>query len=590
MVNIQDLPPELLTRIIFFIAPPRGPLLPSVAEYLKARLPDQPRLSHEVRLPHELTGETEISANAQALADMDDASEPSEDHASEGAGWEDDLDDKKQVYSRPHRNLRNVCLVSRLFRDLAQPFLFYSFDDTGLSGPLVQTVSFARTIYTRPELGKHVRELDIMYPLDGNEMPMPLSGEDATFFTAAIKSLRLGEQEQDWISGLTRRVDLSVLTALLVNQTPHLRVLCLPGEFVRMGPLDHLMNLKPTLLSELQSFSFEGEDEFLGIDIASHHRLFTLPKLNEVDVTFANLLDKTFPASWAPGTLGVEKAGFRRCHMDLGGLRRFMQACKVLKSFSYNSFLSAVPRPSRKPGFNAEQAYEAILSHKDTLEHFELVFAGSILDMESFGEQVTDLGKLGSFRDFPVLESLIIGHALLPPHPQLPPSLKKFYIEDCNTSIREMVDLIADDCKKGLYPNLTVFKVFSSDITEAVKLPGQVIPAGKTPEQCFSSLRDLFKDTKVDFIIAPYRMWDLDAFMDYDDYEDEDDMDFDDEMDLNRYEFQLGEGFGPGRPGGNILDDFHNLIRAIGYTDSDHDTDRSWVTEEDDEDMYEELD
>lgn len=578
MVNVQDLPPELLTRIIFFIAPPRGPLGPIFAEYLKACL------------PHELTRETETIAHTQALADGHDASEPSEDHASEGAGWEDDLDDKKQMHNQSHRNLQNLCLVSRLFRDLAQPFLFYSFDDTGMSGPLVQTVSFARTIYTRPELGEHVRELDIMYPLDGDEMPTGLSDEDATFFTAAIKGLQLGDQEQAWISGLTRRTDLSVLTALLVNQTPHLRVLFLPVESVRMGPLDHLMNLKPTLLSELQSLSFEGEDEFLGIDIASHHRLFMLPKLNEVNLTFANLLDKTFPASWAPGTLGMEKADFRRCHMDLFGLKRFIQACKVLKSFSYNSFLSGVPRPSRKPGFNAKQAYEAIRSHKDTLEHFELVFAGSIFDMESFGGEVTDLGKLGSFRDFPVLESLTIGHALLPPHPQLPPSLKKLYIEDCNTSIREMVDLIADDCKNGLYPNLTVFKVFSSDITEAVKLPGQVIPAGKTPEQCFSSLRNLFKDTKVDFMIAPYRMWDLDDLMDYDDYEDEDDMDFDDEMDLDRYEFQLGEGFGPGGRRPNILDDFHNLARGMGNTESDQDTDRSWVTEEDDEDMYEELD
>jgi hypothetical protein len=429
-----------------------------------------------------------------------------------------------------------------------------------------------------------------MYPLDGDEMPKPLTGEDEKFFTAAIKNLQLGDQEKTWISGLTSHVDLSVLTALLVNQTPHLRELFLPGESVRMGPLNHLLSLKPTLLSELQSFSFEGEDEFLGIDIAHYHSIFTRPELKEVSLTFANLWDKTFPASWAPGTLGVEKAVFRRCYMDVGGMRRFTQACKALKSFRYNSFLSGMPRPSRKPGFNAAQAYEAILGHRDTLEHFELIFAGSILDMESLGGQVTDLGKLGSFRDFPVLESLSIGHDLLPPHPEFPASLKTLYIEDCYTSIRDMVGLIADDCRKGLYPNLTVFKVFSSDITEAVKLPGQIIPAGQTPEQCFLSLRDLFKETKVDFMIAPYRIWDLDDFMDYDDYEDEDDMDFDDEMDLNRYEFQLGEGFVPGGPGGNILDDFHTLARAMGLADSDHDTDRSWVTEEDDENMYEELD
>lgn len=562
MLNIQDLPPELLTRIFFFIAPPRGPISPDVIEELKAR---------EAR---ELSNNAKASANTNA--DGDDASKPSQDHGIDDSDWEDDMDDKNgKVYSRPHKDLRNICLVSRLFRDLAQPFLFYSFEETGLAGPLVQTVSFARALYTRPELGEYVRELDIMYPLD-DEKPKPLSAEDAKFFGAAIKSLQLGDQEKTWISGLVNRVDLSILTALLINKTPHLRELFLPGDSIRMGPLSHLLSLKPTLLSELQSFSFEGEDEFLGIDIATHYQIFTLPKLKDVNLTFANLLDKTFPASWAPGTLAVEKAVFRRCHMDVGGLRRFVQACKNLKSFTYNSFLSGMPRPCRKPEFDTSQAYEAILPHKDTLEHFELVFAGSILEMESLGGHLTDLGKLGSFRDFPVLESLSIGHNLLPLHPQFPPSLKKFYIEDCISSIRDMVGLIADDCKKGLYPNLTVFKVFSTDITEAIKLPGQIIPAGKTPEQCFSSLRDLFNGTKVDFMIAPYQVWDLDDLMDYDDYEDDDDMDFDDELDLDPYEYQLGEGFGP--PTGTIFD---NLARALGYNGPDYDSDRSWETEED---------
>ena len=243
MVNIHDLPPELLTRIIFFIAHPRGPTPPGIIEALKATRPE------------ELANETKASTNTQA--DADGASNRCS-YVNESDSEVDLPDEMDRLYSRPNVNLRNICLVSHLFRDLAQPFLFYKFEETGGAGPLVQTLRLARVLYTRPELGEHVRELDIMYPLDGDETPKPLTGEDATFFTAAIKSLQLGDQEKTWVSGLTRHVDLSVLTALLVNQTPHLSELCLPGESVRMGPLNHLLNLKPTLLSELQSFSFEG--------------------------------------------------------------------------------------------------------------------------------------------------------------------------------------------------------------------------------------------------------------------------------------------------------------------------------------------
>ncbi|KAJ5380386.1 uncharacterized protein N7496_002814 [Penicillium cataractarum] len=584
MVNLQDLPPELLTRIVFFVAPLRGPLPPG---YLEEKLAQK--------------RDNNVNASAGACANTNGIN--NNDTLDGDDGWDDvdEMDDRKEpkketLYSRAHRDLRNLCLTSHMFRDLAQPFLFYNFEDTGMAGFLSQTVAFTRALYLRPELGEHVRELDIMYPLDDEDRPKPLAAEDLALFESAIKDLQLGDKEKIWLSGL-KRLDLSVLTALLINRAPHLREMFLPAGQVRMDPISHLLDQNPSLLSELQSISLEGDDEELDFDLAPYNKLITLPKLKEANLEFGTITNETFPATWAPGTIAAEKLSFLRCHMDVVGMQKFIQACKRLTSFSYKNFRidlhEEMPISWRKPEFNAPQFYEAILSHKDSLENLLLTFAYDPWDLENLEEHLARRGKLGSFRDFPNLGTVWIAHALFPEHPEFPPSLKTLHVADCESSIRDMVGNIAADCQKGLYPNLTEFKVFARDITRPIKLPGQVIPEGKTPEQCFTSLRDLFKDTKVDFQIVPDQLWGLRDLMAEDDYEgygnyDDDDMDYGD-IDMDEYEFQLGSDFGPergfGPSSGAIL---NALARALGNPhaahpfDDDGASDNSWETEEDD--------
>jgi hypothetical protein len=99
---------------------------------------------------------------------------------------------------------------------------------------------------------------------------------------------------------------------------------------------------------------------------------------------------------------------------------------------------------------------------------------------------------------------------------------------------------IAADCKNGLYPKLTHIKVFAIDITQPIKLPGQRIPEGKTPEQCFLALKDMFKGTNVNFRILPYEL------PDFDDY---DDLDLEYDEDLGFEEDYLEPGFEEHQPG-----------------------------------------
>lgn len=548
---------ELLSRIVFFVAPLRGPIPPDFFKKATTKKPDN-----------------------DANANGDDASRLNKD--TDGINNKNEKGPPGLGYSTHYKDLRNLCLVSRLFRDVAQPSLFYNFEDTGLCGYLNETICFARALYLRPELGEHVRELDIMYPLD-EERPTPPSEKDSALLITAIKELQLGDQEDAWLSGF-KSLDLSVLTALLVNRCPHVREMFIPAAYVRMGPLNDLFDRNPSLLSELQSVSFEGEDNFLGFSIAPYQRLFTLPNLKEVNLEFAALDDGAFPKAWTPGTVTAEKISFRRSHLDADSLKKFMQACKKLTSFSYKNFHVDEEEEADaygfiKPEFNAPQLYEAILAHKDTLQNLALTFAYDPWDLENLEEHLSRRGKFGSFRDFSALETVYIAHALFPAHPEFPPSLKKLHVADCESSIRDMVGRIAQDCKKGLYPNLTEFKVLAPDITQPVKLPGQIIPEGKTPEECFTSLRDLFKETKVDFQIVPFQMWDLRDLMDYDDYEDED-IDFDDDLGFDEFEHhQFAAGFGP--PPAHIL---NTLARALGHPAPGYESDRSWVTEEDDDD------
>ncbi|OOQ90073.1 hypothetical protein PEBR_05018 [Penicillium brasilianum] len=547
MVKRQDLPPELLRRIIFFIAPTK-----------------------RSNLGRRLGGNYQ-EANDH---DLDD------DYAwDEGQG---------RVFGPPYDDLQRLCLTSHLFRDLAQPFLFHSFKNSDLDGGLGQTVSFIRALYLRPDLGQHVRYIDMMFPV-GEQFEL-VNTEDFALFEVAIKDLRLGENEGNWLSGL-KVLDLTVLTALVVNKTPHLREMSLVAGELSVNPICHLLDHSPSLLSELETISIEGA-ETVDFDLAPYHKLFTLPKLKEVRLEFANISGEILPATWAPGTITAEKFEFNCCHIDVAGVRKFMQACKRLTSFIYRDFREDshvdMPMLSRKPEFNALQLYEAILPHKESLEDLELSFAYDPWDLMNLEERLARRGKLGSFRDFANLEAVSIAHALLPAHPEFPPSLKILHVGDCESSIRDMVGNIAVDFQKGLYPNLTEFGVFSTDITEPIKLPGQIIPAGQTPEECFTSLRDLFKGTKVDFQIILDNLEqdseDLDLADDYDDYEGYEDNDH--EFDEIVLEEMLRGGLGP-RPGIGPPDVtiFDALARALGEPpalDGDGASDNSWETDEDD--------
>ncbi|KAJ5815510.1 hypothetical protein N7474_007287 [Penicillium riverlandense] len=536
MVHIQDLPTELLENILSFIAEPD--------DYKSAAGREDTVNKLQRELPRDLQRDD---------WDDDDYDDDDDDEDEDEDEDEDDDEDmeKEDDDHHEHECLRNICLVSQRFRALAQPRLFRYFEEDGWQGGIVKTMTFAKILYGRPELGKHVQMISItpLVPEPGKDSPRRLPEDDFQFFTGVIQGLDLADQEkQVWIPA-AKKGSVGVFVALLAHQTPNLRALHLPGEGFFLQPLTRLFSHYPSFLSNLESVHIESDvEEYVkGYNIANYKHFLTLPKLTFPTFEYGDLVDASFPSTWAPGTLATEQVAFHHCHLDAGAIKKFMQACKTLRSFTYQNF-SMNPdhvvvhtiKQRATSEFNAAQAHEAALLHKDTLEHFHVEFyrdIGAFETIERVQAYMSSRPKIGSFRDFAVLDTIILPHAVLPPHPQFPPSLKMLRITDCNSSIRDLVQNIAEDVQKGLYPALREFRILAIDVTKPIKLPGQRIPPGKTPEQCFRSLHDLFQGTKVDFMISPYEMSD---FLD----------DLDDNIEYGldpEHEYGL---YGPGAPGG----------------------------------------
>lgn len=507
-------------------------------------------------------------------------------------GKANELDDDEYDDDEPDgtETLRNACLVSRKFREVAQPLLFREFFDDGLAGGPSPTILFTKTLYRRPDLGKHVHQVSIMpHPFNPGG-PTLVSAEDSELFKGIIKDLQLGNQDETWISAMEKS-DLGIFGALLANKTPNLRGLHLPSRQFWIQPFIQLFRRNPEFLSNLESVWIESDDELSGFDMASYEKFLALPKVTFSTFEYGDLYDESFPSTWLPGTLETQELAFHHCHIDAGAMKKLMQACKKLKTFTYNNF-SLDPNDRRimpegtVPEFNAKEAHEAVLLHKDTLELFHLEYAMELPDVDNIEQLVSSHVKVGSFHDFSVLETILIPHASLPPHPQFPSSLETLHITDCNSSVRELAQNIATDCKHGLYPKLTNVKVFAIDITQPIKLPGQRVPQGKTLEQCFLDLKEMFKGTKVNFQILPYE---LPEFDDYDDL----DLDYDEDL---GYEEDFEEpGFEEYPPGadpsmGPMPPQLFDLLmqRALmdpefAHLNADHDSDDdSWETEDSD--------
>ncbi|KAL2810299.1 hypothetical protein BJX63DRAFT_434350 [Aspergillus granulosus] len=424
------------------------------------------------------------------------------------------------------RDLFNLCLVSRQLRDVAQPFLFRYLDishsddaefltkrDKRIETHLQTLIRFTKALYLSPDLGQHVRFISVETEIRPRMRDITALGPDIhTVLERAVSDLPLNNEEKKGWKNALKKCDISILLALVVHKAPNLRVVRLPIGHHILERFILLRKSDPSVLASLEQFHITLDDpDYSGYNIAKYDPLFRLPSLREINFDEGNLYGKNCPSTWKPGTLNTEELGFTHCHCDISGIKKLVNACKKVTAFTFQTFaVHADSFAERGPGPhepNAGDIHAALLPHKETLGLLQLDFwreADLVGTVEGYHQFCTSRVKLPSLRDFPVLTTVEIQHALLPEHPQFSPGLERLHITDCNSSIRNMVANIANDCKNGRYPHFVYFRVSAFDITRPIKLPGQRIPQGQTPEQCFRSLAALFEGTSVDFQIVPY--------------------------------------------------------------------------------------
>ncbi|KAI9931368.1 hypothetical protein MW887_009943 [Aspergillus wentii] len=440
----------------------------------------------------------------------------------------DDLDEEQgrkiKLENSDVRNLFNVCLVSRRFRELAQPLLFRSFEMDDIDTK--STIRFIRAITTRPQLGEHVQIVNIM-DIDQDDLPPGhiLSAEDKEFLTCAIQDLKLDskKKEKTWLAALDQ-MDQGVFLALILSKTPNLRYISIPGVMQSMKQVNQLFARDPSFLSKLEQVHIEGDGECSGFNIATFREFCTRPRVDFMTIDSGNLTSANYPASWSQGTITPQTIQFRFCHVDQSSVIKLLHACKNIKTFIFSNWdngLTGELVDSSLPTFNAEHLHEALQPHRERLEHLHIEYhlSQDHASIQGLIAQQALQPKMPSLLDFPVLHTLHIQHCLLPELPDFPSSLRELWIRDCTSSIRNMTHHIAKDVRSGKYPELVKIMVLAMDITHPIRWPGQRIPDGKTSANCFFSLRDLFKDTKVDYQIVPYKNSDLDE----NDYTDEGD-------------------------------------------------------------------
>ncbi|KAJ5263710.1 hypothetical protein N7478_011315 [Penicillium angulare] len=410
---------------------------------------------------------------------------------------ENDEPDQNEYYLRipssPEkiRNLLNFCLVSQRFRDMTQPLLFRTVVEN--SETVLKTMSFIRTLCLRPDLGQHVQNLYVV-PSDKtwNLFPKPFSFEDQAIVKALIEDHQLDDGHQGWLSALPYIPFMNFYMALAAILTPNVTQLFVSGS-TPPTPYVNASKQFPAYLSKVTQ-----------LNIINHHRH---PILRGIYFSHKDFFGEHF---WEPGTLNPERIELHQCYMDNNFLRMFIRAHKNIKAFKYSTF-EHNPRIFR-PGapiygpriqFNAAQALEALSVHKSSLTSFQVEFERK----EGFWDHHlktfnSNQIKFGSFRQFVKLKSIIVGHEYLPNHPEFNASLETLSINDCNVlnlPIQDLLCNIANDYRKGLYPNLNLIQITGYEIEpNPVSAPdGQYRSFPKSRDEALMVIQSFFEGCNV---------------------------------------------------------------------------------------------
>ncbi len=124
-------------------------------------------------------------------------------------------------------NFARLSLVSRRFRDVAQPILFHCFPDFHCNNIVHRLVCLARTLAARPDLAQHMKYINMREPLEGLA---DLDAADKQYVESELLCLGLPAVNPYWNVDGEGRYRLLPLELLLLR-TPRLATLLIPLDY-----------------------------------------------------------------------------------------------------------------------------------------------------------------------------------------------------------------------------------------------------------------------------------------------------------------------------------------------------------------------
>lgn len=392
-----------------------------------------------------------------------------------------------QAEKQARKGLLSLSLVSPSFRSVAQVLLFRSFQEYSIN--LDNTVSFARALCTNPPLRENVKELVFLPFFQNKNGVNEFSSSNHNFFKNVID--RHGLSDLQWIPKLHQR-EVDFFAAFVAIQTPQVTKLSLKGDS-SLAPLVQASKRVHPFLPNLGEVTVLGNWNLAGFDIGVNSGIYSLfSKLNVVSFKYGSLLGLGETFNYEAGTLDTEHIKFEMCHMTLRALHKVMRAHKKLSSFTYSNFDPILGmRPLRwitgvrtDRHFDAAEALEAVLIHKESLQTLHLTFGrdredhmcsqgGTALLRNYYSTQT----KFGSFAPFNQLKTIIVTQSHLRVHPEFPGSIEKIEITDCIAPIEDLMSNIASDCTNGKYPALTAISIAISHQYHAFFRAGSLVRA-----------------------------------------------------------------------------------------------------------------
>ena len=317
--------------------------------------------------------------------------------------------------------LRQICLVSKRFKRLAEPHLYRAFStskfwsENGTYTLLYQDLrAFLHRMIDRPDLAKCVKTVDVK---DEDHSPPPAgTRNDAHPFMRAARSVFQDKRPLSYIATFLKDIqagtfdaELTLLLALLPNLAELALSLPQPGR--HLGALLEAA-AHPSVPDQGRPFRalsntvlHTGNSDFI-FDPLVLLKLLAIPSMRQVCAVNVETAESISP-DWPTAFSNVEELTLICPLLELNDFKCIVNACKALTSF-YCRWVDCSDRPGSAALITPNEVPPVLQSHQDVLQYLHLDLDDDWLLCDS-----DPLLSIGSLKSLHQLKHLKISDVML---------------------------------------------------------------------------------------------------------------------------------------------------------------------------------